>query len=154
MGRDARRPRESLCWHCLINLAGRASDFLLSNPVEFFKFENRGEKEISEPCAGTGPHMELAAPFRVSKCRGFCLYSSVRQEAARVLPRLPLKTQGTRDRSLPESAPSPVPFPEGELWWQVGKAKSGDFLLQSLPMAILHSRGAKAAAGPARWLSR
>lgn len=57
------------------------------------------KKKFQSHVLEQGHSIELAAPFRVSKHRGFCLYSSVRQEAARVLPRLPLKTQGSRDRS-------------------------------------------------------
>lgn len=58
--------REGLCWHCLINLASRDSDFL-SNPAEFFKFE---KKKCLRYELEQGHGMEPAAPFNVSKCRG------------------------------------------------------------------------------------
>jgi hypothetical protein len=133
-------PRESLCWRCLISLASRASDFLLSNPMEFFKFENRGEKAMSEPCAGTGPWHGAGCSFQGFQVQGasVCI-SCVRQGAARVLPRLPWRTQSIRTRCLLASSSSPTPFPMGELWWHMGKAKSGDFLLQSPPRIFLHS---------------
>lgn len=86
--------REGLCWCGLINLTSRASDFLLSNPTEFFKFETRGEEEMSEPCAGTGPGVGQAAPFRVSKCRGPLFVFPVGGRGQ------PLRTQGTRVRCL------------------------------------------------------
>lgn len=42
---------------------------------------------------------------------------------------------------------------QGVLWWHIGRAKSGNFLLQSPPRIFLHSMGTNAAAGRVRWLS-
>lgn len=121
MGRDARGAREGLCWCCLINLASRASDFLLSNPMEFLKFENRGEKEKSELCAGTGLWRGAGCSFQGFQVQGASVFiSCVRQQgAARVLPRLPLRTPDTRARCLLASLSSPTPFPRecfGGIW--------------------------------------
>lgn len=74
MGRDARRPRESLCWRCLINLASRASDFLLSNPVEFSNLRREEKKKFRSHVLEQGHSMEPLLLSGFLSAGGFCLH--------------------------------------------------------------------------------
>lgn len=102
---------------------------------------------MSEPCAGTGPWHGARCSFQGFQVQGFCLYFLYEAGGSQSVAKDALRTQGTRARCLLVSLSSPKLFPMGDLWWQMGKVKSGDFLLQPPPRIFLHSMGTRAAAG-------